>query len=329
MKKLLSLILCLILCFSLFACNAEEAQSTSGTTDTKQTAGTKNSQPSESTKPTDPANKDNVSGEPAQPFLPKYKLYAYKTCDCASSFNSGFNYIDYVEMSEYDVFMPEVISVTLAGKEYTCSLVSKTPTRSMYNNFLTSRYLDDAGNSFDIDADGKLHSATLKRVVHSENDPTLSLGQLQEIAEGCIQDIISGSVSDYKMSYSSSDIVDVTHYFRFEKYIGDVKTSEYVSIALSSYGDVERIYSSMLNKIPSDRDYSFIDMEEISEIIDYVSLKWKNTSSDKNREVSVTGIIFSLIQNDIPCFIVDFKLGGDKAVMWDNGHLMRLIICYE
>ena len=43
MKKLLSLILCLILCLSLFACNSEETQTTEGTKDTQQTEGTKNS----------------------------------------------------------------------------------------------------------------------------------------------------------------------------------------------------------------------------------------------------------------------------------------------
>jgi uncharacterized lipoprotein YehR (DUF1307 family) len=40
MKKLLSLILCLILCLSLFACNSEETQTTEGSKNTQQTEST-------------------------------------------------------------------------------------------------------------------------------------------------------------------------------------------------------------------------------------------------------------------------------------------------
>ncbi len=52
MKKLLSLILCLILCLSLVACNVEESQTTEGTKDSQQTEGTKDTQQTENSKNT-------------------------------------------------------------------------------------------------------------------------------------------------------------------------------------------------------------------------------------------------------------------------------------
>ena len=49
MKKLISIILCLIICLSLFACNAEEVQTTAGTKATKQTEDTKDTQQTQAT----------------------------------------------------------------------------------------------------------------------------------------------------------------------------------------------------------------------------------------------------------------------------------------
>jgi hypothetical protein len=69
MKKLLSLLLCLILCLSLFACNSEETQTTEGTKDTQQTEGSKNTQQTESTEGNedDKKQEDTSFVEPTDP----------------------------------------------------------------------------------------------------------------------------------------------------------------------------------------------------------------------------------------------------------------------
>ena len=56
MKKLLSFLLCLILCLSLFACNSEAGQTTKATNKTQQTEGTKNTQQTQATSGTTSPN---------------------------------------------------------------------------------------------------------------------------------------------------------------------------------------------------------------------------------------------------------------------------------
>ena len=68
MKKLLSLILCLILCLSLLACNSEGARTTVGGKTTKQTEGTKATQPSQ---PADSETEDDDSNTTTpKPLVP-------------------------------------------------------------------------------------------------------------------------------------------------------------------------------------------------------------------------------------------------------------------
>ncbi len=82
MKKLLSLILCLILCLSLVACNVEESQTTEGTKGTQQTEGTSNTKATNTTRETmqlfpsngEASDGENSSAEKISPIISKIQV---------------------------------------------------------------------------------------------------------------------------------------------------------------------------------------------------------------------------------------------------------------
>ncbi len=71
MKKFISLILCLILCLSLFACNSEQLP-TEDTQETKQTEGTKKTQQTQSTD--NSTEEDNSSNTEEKPIIPGVQI---------------------------------------------------------------------------------------------------------------------------------------------------------------------------------------------------------------------------------------------------------------
>lgn len=275
MKKLISIVLCLILCVSLFSCNANNMGKTENTKASNSTKSPSTSeQKNESNQNGSDTNKNTeLNGdtsstgnsndlEEKEYYLPEgYDFMQYLYGEPITNDPTRKMYDARQDYEIFDFVPPDFVEVFINGKTYVATY-DKTFKFKIGPMHIFS---DEEGNEFSVNAQNELIAAGFE--TDSIEGESISQEECEQKAKDFLSQIIN--VSNYRVTKVNYTSYDTICWVYFQKYIGEFPAYETVCVQVRRDGFVLGFSSEHLNQVPSDLELPDIDMDKVYSTIEY------------------------------------------------------------
>lgn len=192
--------------------------------------------------------------------LPKDESYSASIIGFSDSISSSGLSIEY-DLKDHETYkdhkIEDITTVTINGRKIKGHF---TQTFYLGDNYFPVYEYVQGGESFMIDPDGKLVFYSGDRS-ESTSDVICTEAECIQIAKDFLATIVDAD--PYR---PEATLYEGKYYIEFVKYIGEMKTTEWVKFTVTQSGEVVSYTAFMLDTIPANAQYSF-DMDKAEAVV--------------------------------------------------------------